>query len=148
MSVPGKPTCGELYKDAFTRHVSGPVSLRAFTAGFVTGQAEKVYLGACRATMFRPSAEYHQTVEEAVTDTAMRYGLFTVRLDYGIPDHPVNEFWLCRTAEDAGKVGNMALRFEVNSVEWHQERATLCGVPDTEVDVRYHERSGYGERAD
>ncbi len=43
--------------------------IRIFAAGFVSGQAEKVYLGACRAAMFRPSQDRYGMLNVVTEDS-------------------------------------------------------------------------------
>lgn len=130
-------TCGPLYLDALLKHAGGDLDkLKAFAAGFVNGQAEKVYLGACRAAMFRPSPQHVPLVSSLVLDAADRYGLM-VRSFSG-------EIWLYRTAGDMDQLGTLAK----DSPAWHRERGRLCGVPEDEIDERFHERKGYAEPCD
>lgn len=137
-----KPTCGPLYLDALTQYTGGDAEkIRLFAAGFVHGQAEKVYLGACPAAMFRPPPERWQMVFDLATDAAQRYGLRVITLE------SVQEIWLCRDNTAAAGVEGLD-RMELNSAEWHLWRGNLCGVPDREIDLRFHERSGYGEICD
>lgn len=135
-----KPTCGPMYKEALERYAGDDAELiRIFAAGFVSGQAEKVYLGACRAAMFRPSQDRYGMLIETVRDVAQRYGLTVVE---GIGSQ--NEIWVCRP-DDAELVRGQ-MQYPENSPPWHVHRATLCGVD--EIDVRFHLRAGSGERCD
>lgn len=180
--APAQPrTCGEFYREALRRYSTfeydgggthtDPRAYRAFAAGFVTGQAEKVYLGACVAAMFRPSEDRLSLMRELLDDITPRYGLTVVWMGWprggkrgymgqvAVPepsdplhDGPRVEFeaefeaWICRPAS-APVVARMRLLTR-NSPEWHTLRAMLCGVPVGEVDVRFHERVGAGERCD
>lgn len=74
-----KTTCGPMYKAGLSQFAGDdPDKIRIFAAGFVSGQCEKVYLGACRAAMFRPSLERSAMLLEVVHDMGQRYGLNVV----------------------------------------------------------------------
>jgi hypothetical protein len=138
-----KPTCGPLYLEALTQYTDGdPEKVRLFAAGFIHGQAEKVYLGACQAAMFRPSPERLEMVDTLAMDAANRYGLLMTYLP------SVGEFWLCRDEAAFISVSEHMLRMKPNSPGWHHWRAWLCGIPNGEIDPRFHERKGYGESCD
>jgi hypothetical protein len=133
-------TCGPFYKEALERYAGdSPAGQRAFAAGFVSGQAEKVYLGAAPAAMFRPSGERFDMVADIVADVASRYGLTW--------HHVGGEIWLCRDML-AVRMLNEMREIERDSAVWHRQRAMLCGIPENEVDVKFHLRRGYGERCD
>jgi len=135
-----KPTCGPLYKAGLDNYCGDdPERVRLFAAGFVSGQAEKVYLGACRAAMFRPSAERLAMLMTVVKEVAERYGLVWLAVE--------NEVWLCRDRDAERTVKEMAGRIP-NSPGWHRLRADLCGVPRAECDEYFHLRHGYGQRCD
>lgn len=142
MSRTDKPTCGPMYKDALERHAGdSPDLIRVFAAGFVNGQAEKVYLGACRAAMFRPSQERSGMLLTLAEEAARRYGLALVSY---VGRH--NEVWLCRHFHAPDVIGLRDI--EEDSPLWHERRAWLCGVPPDEVDREFHKRTGHGERCD
>lgn len=134
-----KPTCGVMYLDALTRYTGGdPKLVRVFAAGFVNGQAEKVYLGACRAAMFRPSDDFRGMVGEIARDAANRYGLELAWIG--------GEGWIFRP-DNRGAIMRMP-SMTVNSPPWHNLRGWLCGVPANEIDLKFHTRQGYGEPCD
>lgn len=149
MSVP-KTTCGPLYRALLHHFCAAPGSLGGaggldtdkvalFAAGFCCGQAEKVYLGACTAAMFRPSAERRAMLLEVLAHVCAVYGLLVVERQ--------DEVWVCRDQET--KTNVMLMDFGTpNSPAWHRSRGDLCGVPDDEIDEAFHERQGYGERCD
>jgi hypothetical protein len=135
------PTCGPLYQDALRTFAGDdPERMRLFAAGFMSGQAEKVYLGACQAAMFRPSAERREMALEILADLARRYGLAVVTTAVA------GELWLCRPASVAD-IELLALILP-DSPGWHIWRGLLCGVPPDEIDVQFHERPGHGQRCD
>jgi hypothetical protein len=74
-------TCGELFRDAMQSHTDmSPEQIRVFAAGYVTGQAEKIYLGACAAAMFRPSPEHYDMLAvRAALEQPWRGRLFSIR---------------------------------------------------------------------
>lgn len=119
------------------RYNTSPEEYKAFCYGFATGQAEKVYLGVCRAAMLRPAVEQTWYFAE-VKVIAHNFGLELSVLESGCPDTPY-ELWIHR-----GPIGEW-LAHPVNSPEWHRLRAEACGIPN--CDPNYHLREGYGERA-
>ena len=126
-----KKTCGPLFVELFNQRTSyAPL---AFYAGFVAGQAEKVYLGACPAALIHPhgaTRRYWDDVLNVVNQTAMVYDLGVTVLG--------EEIWIHRE-ENAHLVAAVA-SMEVNSPAYHQHRAMLCGVPASEIDPTFHER--------
>ena len=133
-------TCGEFYQEALTEACGNDKSLvPVFAAGFINGAAEKCYLGACRAAMFRPSEEWCLTVTLLAHSAAKRYGLMVA---YGIS----GEVWIVRPeALDEWR----AMRDTApNSRTWHTLRGLLCGIPAQDIDERFHERQGYGKVCD
>ncbi|MEK7561025.1 MAG: hypothetical protein AAB539_03665 [Patescibacteria group bacterium] len=134
-----KPTCGVLFRDALQQFTfMDPETIPVFAAGFVTGQAEKVYIGACKAAMFRPSEEYRDMFMRILTDTKERYGLALTSFN--------GELWIARP-ENVTLVESI-FNLVPNSAEWHELRGQLCGVPPQEIDLKFHLRRGDGERAD
>lgn len=115
----------------------------AFACGFAAGQAEKVYLGACPAAMFRPGLDNFDWYAGQVKKIAKGFGLTHTILDSHCPETPY-ELWIHREGVQIG----VWLKHEPNSPEWHKLRAEACGIPSDEVDVDYHLRSGYGEKCD
>ena len=126
-------TCLPKYLEALQQYTGGDLEkIKTFAAGFVTGQAEKVKLGACRACMFRPSAEHRGFMAEVVADAAKRFGLhFRFFAD-------VSEFWLCSNQFSINSLRQLA----VNSAYWHMHRGLMCGVPREHLDLKFHERMG------
>ena len=135
-----KPTCGPLFLSAlelFTNTTSEQV--RIFSAGHITGQCEKVYLGACKACMIRPSETYYAFVLGAATNIASIYSLMVSTFE----NSPIqNEIWIHRP-ENKNAVASQ-LAYEFNSPPWHDYRGYLCGIPFDERDPKFHERVGYG----
>lgn len=139
-----KLTCGPLYKMGLERFTGlDPDKIPIFAAGFVSGEAEKVYLGACRAAMFRPSSEWKETLLAIVEDVAERYGLVIEMLKTSRGP----EIWLCKDQDAVGTV-RLISGLEENSPEWHIMRGHMCGVPHYHLDIEFHKRSGYGENCD
>lgn len=142
-----KPTCGVLYLEGLEQFAGETAeSFLAWTAGFVSGQAEKVYLGACKAAMFRPSDEHFEMVSQIAESVCRRYGLCMRRGVRGNPKKGGNEIWIYRL-ENADRIGEW-LRHEENSPKWHTLRAALCGIPANEIDFEFHNRAGYNEPCD
>ena len=137
-------TCGPMYKAGLEEFTGmDPNKVPLFAAGFISGQAEKIYLGACQAAMSRPSDDWWPTVMVIVHKVASRYSLAVATL----PTSRGSEVWLCRSAAVAGAVLRLADLAE-NSPEWHTQRGLLCGVPVHQLDPQFHFRAGYGERCD
>lgn len=134
-----KVTCGVLYKDGLEQYCRTRAEEDLFAAGFVSGQAEKVYLGACLAAMFRPSPERREAVQRIVADVCMRYGLTFQFLG--------DEVWIGRP----GRLGNAIAdiqRHPKDTPMHHRVRGIYCGVPPRELDDFFHERRGYLEQCD
>lgn len=140
---PTRKTCGPLYREAFLKYTDGdPDKERLFAAGFVSGQAEKIFLGAYPAAMFRPSAEKLGWFGKIVVDVVRRYDLKF--------RHVGKEIWIYRL-EHRDRISELTEMYdseEENTPRWHGLRAELCGVPEAEIDLAFHERKGYGEPAD
>jgi hypothetical protein len=139
-----RQTCGPLYKaglESFTG--MDPKLVPIFAAGFVTGQAEKIFLGACRAAMFRPSEEWQHMLIGTVLQIATRYGLHVATISTSIGD----EIWI---AADIGTMLEIQRlpKLPENSPEWHFKRGCLCGISERKLDLQFHKRDGYGERCD
>jgi len=137
-------TCGPMYRDSLTEFTDmDPDLIPVFAAGFVTGQAEKIYLGVCEAAMFRPSEKWWDTVMVIVVKVTERYGLWVNTLD----TVRGREIWICASCEAASEVSALESVGE-DSAEWHARRALLCGVPPSQIDYRFHERAGHDEPCD
>lgn len=137
-------SCGPLYQEALAAYTAyEPDNVRLFAAGFVHGQAEKVYLGACNAAMFRPSEERWAMVERLVAEAASRYRLKVVVIatDRG------RELWLCRSEATVSVVEGMPT-VPTNTARWHRVRGLLCGVPACEIDADFHSRDGHNDPCD
>lgn len=133
-------TCGPLYQQGLSEYGGDERSRRAFACGFVSGQAEKVYLGACPAAMFRPSQSNFNWLWEEAQKIAARYGLVA----YAPGEGPAREIWICRN-------GTYPLWWEEcerDTAAWHSLRAQACGIPLAEADALFHRRKGYGEVCD
>ena len=133
-----KKTCGPLYQEQLKQFVGNDRELRLFTAGFITGQAEKIYLGACGAAMFRPSPEHKGLVTELVEIASVTYGLCSNNIG--------EEIWLFHP--DVAPAFIRLKSIIPNTITAHFMRATLCGVPLREIDYKFHERNGYGKDCD
>lgn len=135
-------TCGEFYLDALTKHTGGDERLvEAFAAGFVNGQAEKVYLGACPAAMFRPSPDRAVLIDLLVQDTCQRYGLKSYLSASG-------EVWIGRDKATLDEIVFVCREVESNTPRWHRRRALLCGIPENEIDHEFHKRKMFNQPCD
>lgn len=140
-----KTSCGPLYKASLQEFtdMSWEETL-LFAAGFISGQAEKVYLGACDAAMFRPSSEMLDGVVAIVKSVAQRYGLEPI----SISTSRGTEIWISKPDTwIAFQIRSMNNVTE-NTPPWHSLRAHLCGIPVDNVDLKFHERVGYNEPCD
>lgn len=72
-----------------------------------------------------------------------RYGLMVTVLPSRQENTP-DEVWISRFDFTPGKW----LACEVNSEKWHMLRGWACGIPNNEIDPKFHERQGYNKRAD
>lgn len=98
-------------------------------AGFIVGQVEKVYLGACPAAMFAIPPRQHLLREFVGRDMARIYGIFPVV-------NPGGDVWVFRNKEtyrllQATEVPGVS--FEIT----HVVRGFLCGIPANEVDPKW-----------
>jgi hypothetical protein len=143
MERQGSTTCGPLYHEALRHYAKTREQELLFAAGFVHGAAEKLHLGAAGGAMFRPSGDVEPEVRDIVLHAAMHYGLLHCKL---VTTRGV-ELWLLRK-ERLPYFETMALATKENSEAWHLFRGRLCGVPYAEIDYRFHERRGFGERCD
>ena len=133
-------TCGPLYLEGVLKYAGDdPEKVQLFAAGFISGQAEKVYLGACMAAMSRPSERYRAMVQELVLDIAGRYGLQWQMLGE-------EEIWL--SVWSACPLLQTLQEMEPDSPQWHILRGMLCDVPMAEIDPAFHLRKGYGVPCD
>lgn len=123
------------------RYSTSEESYKAFSCGFAAGQAEKVFLGACKAAMFRPSAENFGWYFQEVKIIAEAFGLSVTLLNSHSSETPY-EIWIHKDV-----IGEW-LNHEVNSPMWHKSRAEVCGIPAEKVDVDYHLRNGYGQKCE
>ena len=136
-------SCGQLYREALAAFgIDTPEHTRLFASGFVCGQAEKICLGACEAAMFRPSLEYGEIIEDAITAACKIYDLVSFTIEVG--EH--REYWIQRPMRY--DLRELFVKSGENTSDWHQLRGLACGVPSSEIDTKFHERQGAAERAD
>lgn len=141
-----KVTCGPLFQKClayFTSHYSDDLTL-LYAAGMASGQAEKIYLGACQAAMFRPSKEHHGKMLAVCVYLSGVYGL-----EVSVFNRPEiwNEIWL-HTDKCGHLLYNTLHNEDVDSPIWHTVRGMLCGVPFNQIDSDFHLRRGYREDCD
>ncbi len=138
-----RATCGPLYLEGLETYGCTKDMHFAFACGFVSGQAEKVFLGACPAAMFRPSPEHFEWLYDEVTKIAVRYGLEIAVLPSAQSKTP-DEIWIFREGYAIGRWHDSP----VNSPNWHYHRAAACGIPNDRIDYKFHERQGYNQVVD
>lgn len=135
-------TCGDLYLEGIRRFGQTDEAYWGFVAGFVSGQAEKVYNRVCPAAMFRPSQHLRDKLLRIIDEVIERYDLSVSLYD--------NEVWIYRgdgrDAFYAIFIPMMSMNRE--SPAWHQMRAVLCGIPWDNVDLKYHERKNFNQPCD
>lgn len=132
-----EPTCGVLYQAALNEFCQQPEDIRLFAPGFVCGQCEKVYLGACKCAMFRPQPGLRSWLLGVVRKAAAIYGL--VVEEFPCDEEGRSEIWIAREGKYLGRW----TKYPINSSYWHMARGILCGVPPEEIDFQFHERRGY-----
>lgn len=104
--------------------------MRPYAAGFVTGLAEKVHIGACAAAMVKPSIVDSYWLLPTCKDIARTYKL---RL-FVLPRTKVIEVWFCRDKQTVEKLKDaecMDLRGA------NRARALLCGFPYASINDSY-----------
>lgn len=138
-----KERCGVLHNRAMD-HFCGDdeEKIRLFAPGFILGQAEKVYLGACRAAMFRPEKRHRKLVGDVLFYACQQYDLRQIYLK------TTGEYWLFDKEYNAHM--EMIALMSIRATEWpltddewydyHKERGRLCGIPPWKIDGKYHER--------
>lgn len=142
-------TCGTLHKALWEKLCTDTlledaleIAYGHFATGFMSGQAEKVYSGACTAFMVRPGADWWTWACEAMQLICDHYGLLVYT------DRMHGELWGCANGQARQEVHLVAVCYAENSIDWHTARARLCGIPPDKVDVAYHERAQWGERCE
>ncbi len=130
--------CGEIYRRL--REQLESAKLDSFGAGFMAGQAEKVYLGACKAAMFRIQPENRRTVERVIEIIADAYSLLRLEMN--------GEYWICRNRITEAQIKDVYYTFDENTPEWHLRRGYLVGIPANEIDLGYHKSTGFNEPCD
>ncbi len=125
-----------LFAELLERFTDDDVTaVAAFAAGFMTGQAEKVWCGACKAAMFRPETPAHDTLlAEIIQDVAGQYGLFYERYLF----EGEVEYWVA-TSRWWFLVDRLT-EMKCNTGLWHLHRAALCGIDAEQVDLEYHKQ--------
>lgn len=139
-------TCGVMFQQCLTHFTSKLASdpILLFAAGMAVGQAEKIYLGACSAAMFRPSLEHKAKMLAVCAYLSRVYGLEVSVFERG---EVSNELWL--HTKESTEFLQRVINWEVyNSPAWHIGRGLLCGVPFDQIDFEFHERVGFGEPCD
>ncbi len=119
--------------ERFTDHE--PTAVAAFAAGFMTGQAEKVWCGACKAAMFRPDTSQHdELLGEIIQDVAGQYGLFYERYVFA----GEVEYWIASSGW--WFLVDRLTEMKYDTPKWHLHRAALCGVSPWNVELDYHKQ--------
>lgn len=140
------PSCGPFARAVQDRYAQNDGERRAYWAGVIYGNAEKVFLGACHAAMFKPRAENFGECLEIVQAIAGLYRLQVRATDYSVDGKTVREIWIYKP--HSFKVFGTWLQHPVNSQYWHYHRGRACGVPEHELDLQFHLRQGHDEVCD
>lgn len=132
-----KPSCGPLFKQVWELARKDETSeIAQFSWGHLCASAEKVYLGACVAAMFRPGIMSQDSFVKRLQQVAGIYGLsFLIR-----GSHHNTEYWLFRL--DNHRLIDLIDQVAENSPAHHFIRGILCGVPASEIDLEFHLRQG------
>ncbi len=139
-----KPTCGPLFLKCLEEFAGDSTPLlMSFSAGHMVGQAEKIYLGACSAAMFRPSPEYREWLIVAAVKISIIYDLEVSCFDI---DEIRDEVWL--HSKTCKQELHRLMMLQVNSPNWHYIRGKLCGIPTDKIDTEFHLRKGYNQPCD
>lgn len=156
MSNSEQKTCGEFYLETVREFCQTDADRMAFTAGAIYGQAEKVFLGACPAAMFRTQETNFSAVLDIVHRICQRFELQQRVINYSWPskpgddcfpaEHSAREIWIFKPNESR-KFAKW-LEYPPNSVLWHCHRADDCGIPNSMVDPFFHQRKGFNKIAD
>lgn len=133
-NVMTKTTGGPLFDQVIHKFCHDGISLE-FYAGFVAGHAEKIWMGAVSASMFRPPAVHTGFAITAVKAMCDVYGLHWMVLETKRGD----EIWMFRDLWVKDEIADLGT-LEENSPLWHVYRARLTGVPASEIDTTFHER--------
>lgn len=123
-----KQLCGGLYSAAVKAVEDCPGD--RLSIGFLIGQAEKVFMGACGGCMTRDIEIY-----VAAMRIAEVYGLSAALVSPEMFKVRAPEIWIYRDRDD---MELKFLRYEINSPEWNLHRAAICGVPAENIDLDYH----------
>ena len=142
-------TCGTLYKALWEKFSTSDlleeapdIAYGTYAAGFMAGQAEKVYSGACTAFMIRPGSDWWAWACETMRLICGHYGLDVYE------DVTHGEVWGCDNEHTRIKINTLATETRENSQLWHMMRALWCGIPRDRVDTAYHERQHWRERCE
>ena len=139
-----KETCGVIFSRCLKKLTDGETNpVKLFCAGHLTGNAEKIYLGACLASMSRPSPEYHEWLLQCAIVLSSEYGLEVTMFER---PEIAEEIWIHKP--EAKNSLTRLTQLEYNSLEWHCTRGWLCGIPIEDIDPEFHLRRGFREPAD
>ncbi|MEK6885095.1 MAG: hypothetical protein AABY22_36020 [Nanoarchaeota archaeon] len=108
-----------------------------FRTGYITGLAEKVYLGACNGAMMKPKSTETELIFSLATKIAETYSLGIFKYSYQENTKDIEEIWILRN-EEAQKMLEALETLSVNSPGWHSIRGLLCGIPQAEIDTEFH----------
>lgn len=128
-------TCRPLFRKAYEAALSDSSDpLILFSWGHLAASADKIWLGACQAAMFRPGVSDASRFQFRIEIVAEIYGLewTYIAADRG------TEFWLFN--KDSLRSILLLEKLSPDSPESHYIRGTLCGIPPEKIDLVFHER--------
>ena len=136
------PTLGELHLRAWAiiDDYAFKSDWQTFTGGFIAGQMEKIFSGACEACMFAPDEMDFDWCYELVSCISNNV--------YGLAVHVLQcsnrrEIWATDPAIGSGflrELESMVKSKDENCPHWHLLRGNLCGIPSRRIDPNYHLR--------
>lgn len=112
---------------------------RASSMGFFAGLCEKVCLGACPSAMIKPdNDDLRDWAGPIIANIA---GTYDLKVHFhSLFSEKRTEIWVARNEGIMDEIKKM-LKLERNTPAYHNTRAWLIGIPDSEIDHKYHERA-------
>ena len=101
-----------------------------FSIGYMAGEVEKIYLGACKGAMFCPPPYDTSWLFDAAKKIARIYSLYARALTFGIRE----EIWILKDPNIA-----LALKAALaySDKEFNRLRGQICGIPDEFIDLEF-----------
>jgi hypothetical protein len=110
-----------------------PEDEKLFAIGYYYGQCEKIFLGACKAAMFRPDERNWDTCLKAIYQICekLELDITLVPMERG---GQTEEIWVSQpgTVLDFRQV-------QEGCESWHIRRGVLCGISEDKIDPKWQE---------